>query len=162
MHCRSGQISKYYDFTMFRLVILQLSWGLESPSTHLTPPRHMDYHNMTFHVYRGFQILSTFLTKTRGTSKITFPPHHFFPRAAERCTIQGWSSEIVQCFFCYRCFGFMQDLSMMFKWFQLLSSGARYLVVMVEFHRLERNQKLHWAPHKVETSLNYSEIWIII
>ena len=46
--------------------------------------------------------------------------------------------------------------------FQLLSSGARYLVLMVVCHKVGRNQNLHCAPHKVESLLNYSEVRIII
>ena len=45
---------------------------------------------------------------------------------------------------------------------QLLSSGARYLVLMVVCHEVGRNQNLHCAPHKVESLLNYSEVRIII
>ena len=58
--------------------------------------------------------------------------------------------------------GAVKDLSTMFTFIRLLSSGARYLVEMVVCHRDGGNQNFHCAPHKVESSLNYSEVGIII
>ena len=49
--------------------------------------------------------------------------------------------------------GAVKDLSTMFTFIRLLSSGARYLVEMVVCHG--GNQNFHCAPHKVESSLRY-------
>ena len=160
VHCQCGQISWNYDVMVIYLVSLHMSWKIRSPSTHLTFLKKMTFHYMNLHISWGIQTLSTFLTTTPWQQVNHIPSSSFLP--AGRRTIQGWNSEKIQFNICCRCFwdlaGFVHDVQV----FWLLSSGARYLVVMVVCHRVERNQKFHWAPHKVESSLNYSEVGIII
>ena len=142
------------------LVSFHVSWEKRSPSTHLTFLKHLTFHYMTLHISRGIQTHSTFLTKNPWQQINNIPSSSFLPqgrRASHHTRLKFREDSVqylLQCFWDFA--GFAHDV------FWLLSSGARYLVVMVVCHRIGRNQKFHWAPHKVESSLNYSEVGIII
>ena len=115
-HCQCGQISWKIDVMMSHLVILHISWNSKSPSTYFTFSRNMTCHFMMVQVHKKiFQTLSTLLTQSHGFRWNTFPPYLFSPRAAERCTVQGWKSKQSQSFTCCRWYWDCGELSMMFK-----------------------------------------------
>ena len=92
-------------------------WNCRSLSTYLTFSKNMTCHFMMIHIIlkKIFQTLSTLLTQSHGFRWTTFPPLLFSPRAAERCTIQGWKSKQSPSFICCRWYWHCGELSMMFK-----------------------------------------------
>ena len=164
-HCQCGQISWKIDVMMSHLVILHISWNSKSPSTYFTFSRNMTCHFMMVHIHKkNIYISNSFHTPyTEPWLQMKhFPSSSLLPqgrRALHHTRLKIKTESVIHLLqMVLGLWGIVHDVQI----FQLLSSGARYLVLMVVCHKVGRNQNLHCAPHKVESLLNYSEVRIII